>query len=83
VRARQLTSAGAWTWFGDPRAVHHEGAHRRTYTGWVAPDGSIQVASFDHDTGQRVVATLKARLQVDDHNNPSILVRPDGRLLVF
>ena len=26
---------------------------------------------------------LKARLQVDDHDNPSILVRPDGRLMVF
>jgi BNR repeat-containing family member len=83
VRERELTSSGAWTWFGDPRAVYHEGAHRRTYTGWVATDGSVQVASFDHDTGQRVIATLKARLQIDDHNNPSILVRPDGRLLVF
>ena len=73
----------AWSWFGDPRAVYHEGAHRRTYTGWVSRDGSVQVASFDHDTGQRTIATLKARLQIDDHNNPSILVRPDGRLLVF
>jgi hypothetical protein len=83
LRERELTSSGAWSWFGDPRAVYHEGAHRRTYTGWVSRDGSVQVASFDHDTGQRTIATLKARLQVDDHNNPSILVRPDGRLLVF
>jgi hypothetical protein len=83
LRERELTSSGAWSWFGDPRAVYHEGAHRRTYTGWVSRDGSVQVASFDHDTGQRTIATLKARLQIDDHNNPSILVRPDGRLLVF
>jgi hypothetical protein len=83
VRERELTTSGAWTWFGDPRAVYHEGAHRRTYTGWVSAGGSIQLASFDHDTGQRVIATLKARLQVDDHNNPSILILPDGRLLVF
>ncbi|HTE68976.1 MAG TPA: BNR-4 repeat-containing protein, partial [Actinomycetes bacterium] len=83
LRERELTPSGAWSWFGDPRAVYHEGAYRRTYTGWVSTDGSVQVASFDHDTGQRAVATLKARLQVDDHNNPSILIRPDGRLLVF
>ena len=83
LRERQLSSGGGWSWFGDPRAVHHEGAYRRTYLGWVALDGSIQVASYDHDSGRRVVVTLKARLQIDDHDNPSILVRPDGRLMVF
>ena len=83
LRERELTLSGAWTWFSDPRAIYHEGARRRTYTGWVAGDGSVQVASFDHDTGQRAIATLKERLQIDDHNNPSILMRPDGRLVVF
>jgi hypothetical protein len=83
LRERELTPGGAWSWFGDPRSVYHEGMHRRTYTGWVTTDGSIQVASFDHDTGQRVIATLRVRLQIDDHDTPSILVRPDGRLLVF
>jgi len=83
LREREFTSGGAWCWFGDPRAVHYVGAKDRTYTGWVAPDGSIQVASYDHRTGQRVITTLKARLQIDDHDNPSILVRPDGHLLVF
>jgi hypothetical protein len=83
LRERELTAGGAWSWFGDPRAVHYQGAHNRTYTGWVAPDGSIQVASYDHRSGQRVIATLKARLQIDDHDNPSILIRPDGHLLVF
>ncbi len=83
LRERQFSSGGAWSWFGDPRAVYHEGKYHRTYTGWVAPDGSIQVASYDHDSGRQVIVTLKARLQVDDHDNPSILVRPDGRLMVF
>ena len=41
LRERELTSSGAWSWFGDPRAVYHEGAHRRTYTGWVSRDGSV------------------------------------------
>src|SRR6266542_1805787 len=83
LRERQFTSGGAWSWFGDPRAVYCEGKYHRTYTGWVAPDGSIQVASYDHDSGRQVIVTLKARLQVDDHDNPSILVRHDGRLMVF
>jgi BNR repeat-containing family member len=83
VRERELTASGAWSWFGDPRSVFFEGAHRRTYTGWVSTNGSVQVASYDHDTGLRTITTLKARLQVDDHVNPSLLVRPDGRLLVF
>ena len=39
LRERELTSSAAWSWFGDPRAVYHEGAHRRTYTGWVSRDG--------------------------------------------
>ncbi len=82
-REREFTASGGWTWFTDPRAVYYEGTHRRTYTGWVAQDGSIQVASYDHDSGRRVIVTLKARLQIDDHDNPSILVRPDGRLMVF
>ena len=83
VRERELTPSGAWSWFGDPRSVYHEGAHRRTYTGWVSTNGSVQVASYDHDSGLRTITTLKSRLQIDDHDNPSILVRPDGRLLVF
>jgi BNR repeat-containing family member len=84
LRERQFTtSGGAWSWFGDPRSVYYEGKYRRTYTGWVARDGSIQVASYDHDSGHQVITTLKARLQVDDHDNPSILVRPDGRLMAF
>ena len=83
LRERELASSAGWTWFTDPRSVHHQGLHNRTYTGWVAQDGSIQISSYDHDTGRRVVVTLKARLQIDDHDNPSILVRPDGRLMVF
>jgi PKD repeat protein len=71
---------GAWSWFGDPRAVTHEG---RTYVGWVDHEGDIKVSSFDHATGERVTAVLAARLNRDDHANPSIQVRPDGRLAVF
>jgi hypothetical protein len=52
LREREFAGGGAWSWFGDPRAVFHAGAHQRTYIGWDATDGSIQVASYDHETGQ-------------------------------
>ncbi|HMJ95934.1 MAG TPA: BNR-4 repeat-containing protein [Thermoleophilaceae bacterium] len=71
---------GAWSWFGDPRAVTHDG---RTYVGWVDQEGDVKVSSYDHATGERVTAVLQARLNQDDHANPSLLVRPDGRLVVF
>jgi PKD repeat protein len=75
--------SGAWSWFGDPRAVTYTGAHTRTYTGWVDRDGDILVASFDHATRERVTAVLASRFNRDDHANPAIQVRPDGRLVVF
>ena len=71
---------GAWSWFGDPRAVTHDG---RTYVGWVDQEGDIKVSSYDRATGERVTAVLHARLNQDDHANPSIQVRPDGRLVVY
>jgi len=83
LRQRELNPSGAWCWFGDPRAVYYVGAHRRTYVGWVDGVGDVQVASYDHDTGERVVTTVKAKFQIDDHANPSLLVRPDGHLMVF
>jgi hypothetical protein len=83
LRRREVGPSGAWSWFGDPRAVYHQGAHRRTYVGWNDRAGSIQVASYDHDSKVRVTATIKANFQVDDHDNPSLLVRADGRLMAF
>jgi PKD repeat protein len=71
---------GAWSWFGDPRAVTAGG---KTFVGWVDHEGDIKVSSYDHTSGKRVTAVLQARLNQDDHANPSLHVRPDGRLAVF
>jgi PKD repeat protein len=78
--ARPPLGEGAWSWFGDPRAVSAGG---KTFVGWVDHEGDIKVASFDDLSGERVTAVLQARLNQDDHANPSIHVRPDGRLMVF
>ncbi|MEA2364911.1 MAG: hypothetical protein QOI32_423 [Thermoleophilaceae bacterium] len=74
---------GAWSWFGDPRAITHTGAHTRTYVGWVDLEGDVKVSSYDHTTGERVTAVVQARLNQDDHANPSLQIRPDGRLVVY
>jgi PKD repeat protein len=77
---------GAWSWFGDPRAVTVPGTageSTKTFVGWVDLEGDIKVSSYDHSTEERVTAVLQARLNQDDHANPSIQVRPDGRLMVF
>ena len=78
--AERPVGDGAWSWFGDPRAVTHDG---RTYVGWIDQEGDVKVSSYDHATGKRVTAVLQARLNQDDHANPSLQVRPDGRLVVY
>lgn len=80
---KSLTKNGAWCWFSDPRAVFYEGEHRRTYTGWVDNFGNIHVAFYDHQTGEMANHIVKDTLEIDDHNNPSILIDQQGRLLVF
>ncbi|MHC4403067.1 MAG: BNR-4 repeat-containing protein [Planctomycetota bacterium] len=83
TRITELAPSGAWCWFQDPRAVYYEGRHRRTYTGWITLAGDVQVASIDADTGETVTRTVREKLEADDHDNPVILVAPDGRLTVF
>src|SRR4051794_34698922 len=71
---------GAWSWFGDPRAVY---AHRSVYTGWIDGRGDVQVARWLRGSGRVQVRTIKRGLGRDDHNNPSLLVRRDGRVSAF
>lgn len=78
-----IADDGAWCWFGDPRALHYEGEFRRTYIGYLTSAGEIVVAQYDHDTGKLDKAILDTGFVVDDHNNPTICVRPDRRVVVF
>ncbi|MFW6690700.1 BNR-4 repeat-containing protein [Streptomyces sp. MAR4 CNX-425] len=78
-----LAPSGAWCWFGDPRAVHHRGRHRRTFVGYITSFGDIRVTQYDHDSGASVTSTLRTGFQIDDHNTPSILIRHTGHVVVF
>ena len=74
---------GAWCWFSDPRAIYHSGVQEQTFAGWVDDAGNIVVGAFDHREGSLTTHIVHDTLEVDDHANPSLLIRPDGHLMVF
>ncbi len=73
----------AWCWFSDPRAVYHKGLNERIYYGYINSKGDVVISSRDVKTKNIQSFVLHKELQVDDHNVPSILFLPDGKLLVF
>lgn len=75
-----FTGDGGWCWFSNPRAVSRDG---KTYTGWVTQDGSVQAAELDHASGRITTVDLHKQYQRDDHDNPSFVFLPDGRLMAF
>ncbi len=78
MSSREL-GAGAWSYFGDPRAISHDG---HTFTGWISTAGHIWVARITAG-GQLRKQLIFRGLGRDDHNNPSLVFRPDGHLAVF
>jgi BNR repeat-containing family member len=80
-----ITNNGMWTWYGEPKAVYYEGQHRRTYIGWNTniASGAQYVGYYDHDTKTTAQVELPRHYPADDHNHPSVIVRPDGRIMIF
>ena len=64
--------AGAWSYFGDPRAISHDGD---TFTGWISTTGNVWVARYtaERQAHQELIFSGLGR---DDHNNPSLVFRP-------
>jgi len=74
-----LTTDGAWTWYNDPRALFHNG---KLYFGYVrAGDSKTALSVFDLTTGKTTNLWNSGFTQLDDHNNPGLLAKSDGRLL--
>ncbi|MDQ3849018.1 MAG: BNR repeat-containing protein [Actinomycetota bacterium] len=77
--AERELGAGGWSYFGDPRAISHDGD---TFTGWISTTGNVWVARLTR--GRRLRKRLIFRgLGRDDHNNPSLVFWHDGRIVVF
>nr|MBX2875170.1 BNR repeat-containing protein [Saprospiraceae bacterium] len=75
-----MSTDGAWCWFSDPRAVS---LNQQIFAGWVTSDGSIMVGSYHEKTGVSKQVTLYPQFNKDDHANPSLIILPDNRLMVF
>jgi hypothetical protein len=71
--------AGAWSYFGDPRAISHDGD---TFTGWISTTGNVWVARYSAE-GRLTKRVIFKGLGRDDHNNPSLVFRRDGHIMVF
>ncbi|NDW17343.1 T9SS C-terminal target domain-containing protein [Dysgonomonas sp. 216] len=81
-----VTTKGAWCWFADPRATHYEneeGTINKTYIGYIDVHGNIKAMQYDFLTGITSEVLIRSYFQPDDHNNPTFLVLPDERVMIF
>ncbi len=85
AETRILNNDGAWCWFQDERVLVHRGylIAGSVANGRFGPDrkGDIDLVLYHLESGTTRRIELHDRLQADDHNAPSVLVLPDGRLL--
>ena len=72
-----------WCWFSDPRAIYNKGVHEKVYFGFINGKGDVIAQSYDFKTKENVEFILHKELQVDDHNVPTFLSLPNGKLLTF
>ena len=81
-----VAEEGAWCWFADPRALHYEnaaGTINATYFGYIDVHGNIMATQYDWCTNRKTDVLVRSYFQPDDHNNPTFLVLPDERVMIF
>ena len=82
----EVSDEGAWCWFADPRATHYENASgtiNATYIGYIDVHGNVKATQFDWLTGTKTDVLIRSYFQPDDHNNPTFIVLPDERVMIF
>lgn len=82
-----LSEDGGWCWFESPRAIIRGDRLLigSVASGWNDPSrrGDIELIVHDTKSGQTTAVELHDKLQLDDHDSPGLLLRPDGRLLAM
>lgn len=84
-----IADEGAWCWFADPRAIHYkstDGSIDASYIGYIDVHGAIKASQIDfkaNPDGYQQDVLVRSRFQPDDHNNPTFLVLPDERIMIF
>ena len=79
-----IASEGAWCWFADPRAMHytgHDGTVDAAYVGYIDVHGNVKASMMDGQRQEDVL--IRSCFQPDDHDNPTFLALPDGRIMTF
>ncbi len=82
----EVDDEGAWCWFADPRSISYsneEGTLDFTILGYIDVHGSIKATQINHLTDEVNEILIRTNIQPDDHNNPTFLVLPDERIIVF
>lgn len=86
ISVNTVTEKGAWCWFADPRAITYEnesGTINSTYIGYIDVHGNIKATQINHLTHTSNEVLVRSWFQPDDHNNPTFLVLPDERVMIF
>ncbi|MBU3979553.1 BNR repeat-containing protein [Patescibacteria group bacterium] len=85
-----VASSAIFEWFQKPAAIRFVGKYDRTYIAWINSDGKIQIRYHDNKENKfspiYTVDDLYREFGIeaqDDHNAPSLLILPDGRILIF
>ena len=82
-----LSEDGGWCWFESPRALI-QGSRLIVGTvasGWndAARKGDINAIVHDLAAGTTSTFELHNQLELDDHDSPAFLARPDGRIVAL
>ena len=81
-----VADEGAWCWFADPRALHYEneaGTINATYIGYIDVHGNVKATQYDWLAQRKTDVLVRSYFQPDDHNNPTFIVLPDERVMIF
>lgn len=78
-----IDSDGIWTWFSTPVALYHNGTNERTFVSCYSRSAYNKCVQIDHGTDTITSYEIGARAEVDDHDNPAIIMRSDGKLIAF
>lgn len=81
-----VANEGAWCWFADPRALHYENAAQTinaTYIGYIDVHGNVKATQYDWVKHRKTDVLIRSYFQPDDHNNPTFVVLPDERVMIF
>lgn len=82
----EVAQEGAWCWFADPRALHYTnktGSINSSWIGYIDIHGNIKAMQYDFLKQKQQEVLIRSYFQPDDHNNPTFLVLPDERVMIF